>query len=75
MANKRVLYIIWFLDHHTTTGDDLGVTRCNAVGWLVSEDEDAYHIAPWITDDNVKSSDTEVFTILKKVVTKIKKIR
>lgn len=63
-----------FLDHNSTRGDNLATTKCRVVGWLIKEDDDALYVATWITDEDVQSNDTEVFTILKKVVSDFKRI-
>lgn len=64
-----------FLDHTESKGTpddlqpddtrDLSAYECFVVGWLMKEDEDAYHVTSWVCDGSLDDWETRVDTILK----------
>lgn len=62
---KEQLVEVTFLDHAMVTGDQVGPISCKAVGWLIGSDKQCIYLASWICNNEVDSSDTECFTIVK----------
>ena len=71
---SKYLVKISFLDHCSTTGGVTEPIECVLYGVLFSEDKLVYYIGSWISDNQIDHN-TDSHTILKKVVTKLEKIR
>ena len=66
-----------FKDHAHFTGhhkDDVKALSCQCMGFCFKEDEDSYYLATWISDGEVDHN-SEIYVILKSVVTKIKVLK
>ena len=73
-VNKK-LVIVTFLDHAMTDGTDITPAKCEAVGYLIKEDKDAIYLATWICEEEINTSDTELFAIIKHPSLRIKRVR
>lgn len=71
---SHYLVKITFLDHCSTVGGVSLPIECVAYGLLINEDNDAFYVASWISDNKIDEN-TDAHTILKKTVKSVKKIR
>jgi len=62
---KEKLVEVTFLDHAMVSGDNLEPCYCKAIGWIVKEDKNCIYLASWVTDQDINSSDTECYAIVK----------
>lgn len=67
---KHRLVQVEFLDHCMSNGTEISPIPCVVVGTLIGHCRHAWYVATWIAG-GIVDSNTESFTILKKVVTKI----
>jgi hypothetical protein len=71
---KYKLVHVKFLDHAMSDGESIGPFYCEAVGYLIKEDELCYYIAPWIANSQINTTDTEIFTIVKHTSLEMKEL-
>lgn len=75
LHKKYPIYHMTFYDHVQTQGDNMNVVLCEAIGYLVQEDDLAYYLASWVCESIVNNHNTEVFGILKSTVIDKKKLK
>ena len=61
---KRVIYVR-FLDHSMGPITDKNAVMCEAVGFLLEEDEATLTIMPWVCNEQADNHNNEVIVIIK----------
>lgn len=74
-GKKYPIFHMTFHDHVQTSGDNMNVLLCEAIGFLVHEDDLAYYLASWVCDSIINNQNTEVFGILKSTVVDKKRLK
>jgi hypothetical protein len=74
-VKKQTPIYLKFLDHSQCPGDQAGPIECEMWGLLVGEDKNCYLIASWVCAGNPADANSEVFSVLKKTVLKLRKWR
>jgi hypothetical protein len=65
---QHKLVYLRFLDHSAGPADTTQPIICEVFGILRDENKDAYMVASWICDTNLRDANTDIYCILKKVV-------
>ena len=79
MIDKKIkpghLVEITFLDHCSRHAEGKTPLQSRAFGILIEETKKCYAIATWIEVDGTLDNNTEMFTIVKGAVTKIRRLK